>query len=738
MNPVHKLALAVATWSIAAPAQMPDLFRLEVRSGWNVLYGHEEFNEAGRMALANLEKLMSKSNAERERIISNLETKAQWEQYRSTTRANFMSLFGSFPQRTPLDARRTGVLERGDYAVEKVIFESRPRFYVTANVYVPRRAKPPFPAVLCPVGHWGTGKAFEDYQLLGIYLARRGFLVLVFDFPGQGERLLYYDSVLGRSLVDPATSEYYVTIEHGVAMGQTILVSGNLAPYLAWDGIRAIDYLCERTDVDRQKIACTGTSGGGLQTETLSALDERIKVSIPVSYGGCAADHPDRVGLSMADVDALIAPRPLLLMNATGDSQSSVAAKRKRYETVAKIYQLLGVPDRIAFVVGEGRHGYLHDLRETAFLWLSKWLLSALPTPASLPEPPTPIESPATLACTATGQAKDSLGGENLLTVNRAVAAQATHTRIRPLERADAAPSWREKLRAEVIARLGFEQRANSLDARILGRIDRGSYILEKLVYYSEPDIYIPSLFLVPKVNGPSPAVLFLNEGGKTANGAPEQFLLPLVKAGYAVLAIDPRGTGETTPPTPPPYNEHNYRGFTEDAEADLFYAALRAHKTVVGLRLLDALRGIDYLESRPEVRREKIAVVGHGSGAMLALYAAALDERIHCAVCSRMLRSYADILDSELYAHRFSNFPPGVLHSYDLADVAAMFAPKPLLLLNPVDQKQQRVDLKVAIARYAPAVAVYQLLGASSRFKVELTDSPKATVHALLRHLSQ
>ena len=139
---------------------------------------------------------------------------------------------------------------------------------------------------------------------------------------------------------------------------------------------------------------------------------------------------------------------------------------------------------------------------------------------------------------------------------------------------------------------------------------------------------------------------------------------------------------------------------------------------------MLDVLRGVDYLETRPEVQRERIAVVGHGSGALLALYAAALDSRIRSAACTRMLRSYAEILDSELYAHRFSNFPPGVLRSFDLPDVAALVAPRPLLLLNVVNQKQQRVSPTEVAGRYKPAEAVYKLLGAAGQLSIAQADS--------------
>ena len=265
---------------------------------WNVLYGRKEFADAQNMFSSYIRKLVEKEQQRRSKAIADLSSAEEIREYQRETRARLRAALGELPARTPLNPQTAGILERDGYKVEKVVFESRPRYYVTANVYVPRRGTPPYPAVLAPVGHWGMGKSFDEYQRLGIYLARRGYIVLVYDVPGQGERRQYFNPILGRSLIDPGGSHWFVTLEHGYAGAQAILTGGDYASYLVWDGIRALDYLTERADVDKQRLACTGTSGGGLQTELLSAVDERIKVSIPVCYGGCNPDNPARTGLS--------------------------------------------------------------------------------------------------------------------------------------------------------------------------------------------------------------------------------------------------------------------------------------------------------------------------------------------------------------------------------------------------------------------------------------------------------
>jgi hypothetical protein len=157
--------IALRVWLQAADGQ-PE---------WTVLYGHEEFRNADKMLSDYIGKLRSAAEAEREKVIRGLSTPSEMSKYQADTRARLQTIVGDFPARTPLNARIVGRLDRGDYVVENLIFESRPRYYVTANVYVPRRAQNRFPAVLAPVGHWGAGKFFEDYQRLGAYLARRGF-----------------------------------------------------------------------------------------------------------------------------------------------------------------------------------------------------------------------------------------------------------------------------------------------------------------------------------------------------------------------------------------------------------------------------------------------------------------------------------------------------------------------------------------------------------------------------------
>ncbi len=728
--------LLVSTHLPVARAQSEPGAPAPIQPEWNVLYGHERFADAAQMVRGYIQRLQNESTAERSRVIASLETPQQLATYQRETRSKLQAALGEFPARTPLNPRIAGVIERGDYAIEKIIFESQPNYFVTANAYVPRRQPGPYPAVIAPVGHWGLGKGFDEYQRLGAYLARRGYLVLVYDVPGQGERRQYFNPVLGRALIDPGGSPWFVTLEHGYAGGQAILTSGNYASYLVWDGIRALDYLTQRKDVDPQRLACTGTSGGGLQTELISAIDDRIKVSIPVCYGGCNPDNPTRPGLSITDIDALIAPRPLLMIEATGDPRDRVFEKQKRHEEVARLYGLLGKPERTRFMIAEGPHGYIESMYEAAYDWLESAWPSAKPKPA-IAEPRVLVEPPEKLFATATGEVTTSLGGETVFTLNRMKARELRSNVRFPKQHSDL-PAWRGRMRDKILSRLGIEFNSEPLRPSSLMQRDEGALRMEKIVYYSEPEIYVPGLLFLPKTPGPHPAVVFVNESGKAADGIIDDYLRPLAEAGHVVLSIDPRGMGETDPMAPRSSKPAHFKDFVHDAESDFYYDSLRIGKTPLGQRILDVKKAVDYLAMRDEVDEARISAIGHGLGGLIVLYTAAVDERIASVAATRSLLSYEAVVENELYTHRFPTFAPGLLRDFDLPEVAALIAPRPLLLVNPVDQVHRIAPPSDVERTYQPTATAYKLVGNSTNFVLARSLTAHETAEQYLAHLER
>jgi dienelactone hydrolase len=218
-------------------------------------------------------------DARRRQAFASVRTEAELLELRARIRAGLLELLGGLPkERTPLNAHGVGTLVRHGYRIEKLVFESQPGLHVTALVYVPDAPTGRKPAVLVACGHSADGKSFKNYQELSGELALRGYVVICWDPVGQGERSQFWDAARGRSRYN------LVCGEHAVLGNLACLAGTSLNRYEVWDGMRALDYLLTRPDVDAARIAVTGTSGGGQQAAYLGALDERISVVAPSCF----------------------------------------------------------------------------------------------------------------------------------------------------------------------------------------------------------------------------------------------------------------------------------------------------------------------------------------------------------------------------------------------------------------------------------------------------------------------
>src|SRR5579863_687908 len=244
----------------------------------NFLSGLDEFEHINEMLPVHLKRHAMELLEKREKEVASLASLDDLARRKAYLREVMLRDLGGFPERTPLNARVTGVLDRGDYKIEKIIFESQPRFYVTANLYVPETGRPPYPAILYPLGHELGAKSHDTWQQMLGSLAKKGYVALAWDPIGQGERIQIYDEDFEDSKVRASTTEHTV---QGI---QCLLIGDHIARYTIWDGIRALDYLLSRPEVDAKRVACTGNSGGGTHTTYLSALDDRIQVAAPSCY----------------------------------------------------------------------------------------------------------------------------------------------------------------------------------------------------------------------------------------------------------------------------------------------------------------------------------------------------------------------------------------------------------------------------------------------------------------------
>jgi cephalosporin-C deacetylase-like acetyl esterase len=627
-------------------------------------------------------------------------------------REKFREMVHGFPERSPLNPVVTAKHDRAGYRVENMMFQSRPDFWVTGNLYVPTDSAGPFAGVISPCGHYPLSRMEPEYQAVYINLVKAGFVVLAYDPIGQGERRQYWNPQTNQTEVASAS-----TYEHSMP-GQVLLLMGeDLTHYRIWDGMRAIDYLETRPEVDKDRIACAGHSGGGTLTLFISALDERVKCAV-VNEGGTSHRWPVQIGpggrvgpsdveqnlfpaavhgADHCDLHVAIAPRPLLALIENYNPRFDRTAEHIRTR-----YQQMGVPDKFATEQATDPHAWTPKLRIATTDWLSRWMYAR---PGPKQEPDFETEAPETLQCTPNGSLRYSQQGDSIFSL---ILKKQAHL---PPDGGRATASRLKEL-------LHYRKHDGALDPRLLVTTPRKGYSVEKLEFLSEPGIAIPAWVFVPNVKRESyPAMLFVNESGKQADGMEFGLYERLARQGKLVLSVDVRGIGDTRPPHDNPRSGEFSHLF--DVETAMAYMAWFMDESLFGMRVQDVVRSVDYLLSRPDAAKADWKVVGKGAGALWVLYAAALDARIQDATCERGLISYAALARTDRYLHSASVFVRDVLKHFDLPQVAASVADRRLTLSSPVDAMKARVELTAARSVYKEAFAAYQAAGAEDRFKI-------------------
>ncbi len=632
---------------------------------------------------------------ERSDAVKRLASAGDVEARRLYIRQKMWEAIGGPLEKTPLNPRVTGVLERDAYRIEKIVFESQPRFYVTANLYVPKRGRPPFPGILFPLGHEAGAKAHHAWQSVLGSLATKGFVCLAWEPIGQGERVQLWDEDFLESKVVRSTTE------HTLLGVQAILVGDSLARYTIWDGIRALDYLLSRPEVDAKRIGVTGNSGGGTHTAYLTALEDRIHVAAPSCYitswrrlletiGPQDAEQclPSWLahGLDHGDFLLAFAPRPNLMLTAIRDF-FSITGARETYREARDVYQRIGAPGSMAMIEADDGHGYTLPRRLAAYRWFSRWLQG---DDSEQTEPEILQATEEELRATETGQVATSLGGETVTTLNQKRLEQVGRRRPAPLE--------------QILKLTGHRYEPAAVKAMPFGSIDSSRYRVDKLVYESEPGIDVPAVLYVPRSPaGRKPAVVLLHGQGKAAARVE---LEQLAGAGLVVLAIDARGWGQTQAASE--RGGSDWPRYFGDFHSAM--TALLVGDSLVGMRALDVRRGVDLLAAHGEVDSGHINGFGFGAGAVPLLHAAAFDSRIGKVALEGMLASYESVVRRPIHRGVFENVVSGALRYYDLPDLAALIAPRPVWLVDATDPLGKPAPLEQVRAAYAagrPAVRV-------------------------------
>jgi len=602
--------------------------------------------------------------------------------YVEEVRARIRDVFGPLPPKTPLNPRITGVLHRDTYRVEKLLFESRPGFWVTANLYVPEGRTERMPGIIGTCGHSTNGKAADAYQSFAQGLARQGYVVLIYDPIGQGERF-QYPGEEGKSTVGPGVRE------HLVAGNQQLLVGEFFGTWRAWDGIRALDYLLSRPEVDSEQIGVTGNSGGGTMTTWLAALESRWAMAAPSCFVtsfivNAENELPQDIeqcppgalaaGLDHEDFLAALAPKPVIILAKEKD-YFDVRGTMAAYRRLKHLYTLLGAAENIALFIGPGYHGYTRENREAMYRWFNR----ATGKKLSGEEPPLQLEKEENLWCTPRGQAV--LAGSRTVFSFTREKAEALRRGRQPVSGA--------KLQQAIQIVLNPGPVQKNPRYRILRMLRRGHPLPYTVPYLIEvePGIHAWVYRLFPERHYSRPpaqpprALLYVAHQSADEELRTQHWLREMVRGSandLAIYACDLRGLGESRPQTCTPGDWNAPYG------SDYFYAShsLMLGRPYAGQRLRDLLTVIGWLES---IGHHECHLVACGWGAIIAAFAAVLSPFCRPVTLKYPLTSFHDVATSERYAWPLSCLPPGILLHFDLPDCYRALKPRGLIILDPV-----------------------------------------------------
>ncbi len=646
----------------------------------NVLSGDPELEKPQEMMRRYLLDQISEA---RNRWVENYEARKTPDQiaaYQNHLKKEFLRRIGGLPaERTPLNARVVGQLQRRGYRVEKIIFESLPGVFVTAALFLPdpHRFMPPYPGVVLACGHSNDAKAYPPYAAAASLMALNGLACLVFDPIDQGERHQWQDP--------EGKFPLWGTAGHTMIGKGSILLGRNTALFEIWDAMRAVDYLQSRPDVDAGRIGATGISGGGTQTAYLMALDSRVIAAAPGCYlcslygrllntlGPQDAEQNIvgqlELGMDHADYCMMRAPLPTLILAATHD-YFPIEDAWMSFRMAKRLYARLGYPERMELTETDEKHGFSVQLREAAARWMLRWL-------AGREEPvfePKDLDVPAKvdLQCTPVGEVMLLPGARSVYDLNRAYGRELVEQRKKLWSRAPT-PELFERIRQIAGIRPVAELPTPEVYER--GMINREGYRIKKLVFRPEKGIFLPALLFVPAGESPTSGVLYIHEDGKQADAQPGGPIEDLVRAGKLVLAVDLRGTGETQAT-----NQRYFSVELHGPDGQDFYLAYLLGRSYVGMRTEDLLITARWLRDQLAAPRtgqdasQGVELVSIGYLGTSALHAAALEPELFSAVkLVRPLVSWSSGVELGYNKIRLVNLVHGALEVCDLPELAQL-----------------------------------------------------------------
>lgn len=487
----------------------------------------------------------------RSRNLEKIKSERELLALQDTMRSKLLDMIGGLPtEKTPLRAQVLGKIVMQGFHIEKVVFESMPGFHVTALVYVPHNGATRHPGVLVGCGHSPLGKIY--YQALCQRLVKRGYVVICWDPVGQAERSQFWDTKAGKSKYN------LVCGEHAVLGNLAYLAGANLIRWQIWDGIRALDYLLTRDDVDSARISITGTSGGGVQAAYIGALDKRIKVVVPScfisslpmrAYNRIFADpdsdpEQDPFGMISEGIDhagllLLVYPRPVLIASAVLDF-FPIEGTRKTFREISDVYERFGKGERAAMVEGYHKHQFSLENQEAALRFLDRFnnmpLTDGLPAVSEL--------KPNELQCTKSGQVLTEYpDGKKLTSLIKDYFVEHQQKKRQTISAryfGDGYPN----IRNWSVSEHRMDGESDNVGWKKMNRYEVDGIVIDHYVLRHSNSLQIPLIYFHSAKNQRDRVLLQVNLYGK-AGPSDWRDIAALVKSGENVISFDFRGTGE-------------------------------------------------------------------------------------------------------------------------------------------------------------------------------------------------
>jgi len=595
--------------------------------------------------------------------LRDIRDKNYWLRSENERRRMFISMLGLSKylseERPPIEYHVTGVIEREGYRIEKIYFQSLPGLYVTGNLYIPEDIKGSLPAVLYLCGHSFNQK--HHYQFHGHKFAKLGFVTLIVETIQKGEIRGHHHGT------------YHYGWFNWYSLGYTP------AGVEVWNAIRAVDLLQEFSFVDKEKIGITGISGGGAMSWFVAAVDKRIKVVAPVCSTGTIESHICKRTLDhhcdcmfwinnymwdLTDVGALIAPRPLLIASAVRDWIYDIESVRLIYNKLKKLYDLLGAPENILLVEAPGGHAYHEVSRRMIFKWFIKHLKNVDMT---LEEIGLIDEEPIEEVPLEDLRVFDKIPfDERVTTVQDWFIRPASPPEISsPDELKEYKERLKQALYRETFSAFPKEPCDLSVNIELIQESDNS--IGYRISFVPEEGWKLHMQIIRPKgIKKPVPIMVFLARSARNITHGDE--LINGLDRRWARAFVEVRGIGETS--------------WSTDIQWFVRRASMLVGRTIASMRIYDAIRAIDAICSLSWVDRGKVAIMGSGEMAVVALYTAFLRGDIRAVV-----------LHNPPPTHNIPSNPDGsgmaiellnVLRYTDLPVIAGLLWPSELVFLGP------------------------------------------------------